>query len=171
MLTKFGLLSLTVFVWALSFSNCRTNRPNADSTPPTVKWAIQHRPGNWQEIVGDGSINQLPNESLNVLFIVIDPEGVHRIGLAGSSTITCMSGADRTGGISDEFPEVQTLNPDSAGQVLTRMFMFRAVGPFTPVCEPGYSFSSGSYTLHGTGENYFGGITRATLIINHLPPG
>lgn len=171
MFTKFGLLSLTLFVWAMSLSDCRTSRPTSDSTPPSVKWVVQHRPSNrWEEIVGDGTINQQPDETLNVLLIAIDPEGVHQISLTGSSFMTCTSGNDRSVGISDELPVTQTLNPDSAGRVLTRIFLFRSVAPFTGVCEPGFSFSSASYTLHGTGENYYSGITRATLTINRPPP-
>jgi hypothetical protein len=167
MFTKVGLLLLTVFVWTLSISTCRTARPTSDATPPIAKWSIQHIPRNTrEEIVGDGSITQQPDETLTIMFIAIDPEGLHVISLGGGGSYTCIRGDQQAFNAIDQTTDRQTLNPDSNGQVLTRYLLIRNANLNAWACDTGLTFNSGSLTLVGTAENFFGGRTTATLTIN-----
>lgn len=167
MFLKLGLLTLVVFAEALSFSNCKTNKPTSDSTVPIVKWSILHKPSNQQqEIVGDGTVNQKPDESLTVTFIAVDPEGIHEITLGGGGSYSCIGGGLGQNTSIDQKGDVQTLNPDSAGNVLTQSFLIRDVDLNAWKCNPGFIFNGGSLTLIGTGENYFKGKTSAKLTIN-----
>lgn len=167
MFSKLGLLTLIVLATALSFSNCKTKKPTSDSTPPTVKWSILHKPSNQQqEIVGNGAVNQKPDETLTITCIAVDPEGIHEIKLGGGGAFSCANGnIGQTTNI-DQITDVQTLSPDSAGNVLTQIFLIRDVDLNAWKCQPGFTFSGGSLTLVGTGENYFNGKTTAQLKIN-----
>ena len=167
MFLKLGFLTLIVFAEALSFSNCKTTKPTSDSTPPVVKWSILHKPGNQQqEIVGNGTINQKADESLTITCLALDPEGIHEITLGGGGSFSCLQGNIGQNTSVDQKTDVQTLNPDSAGNVLTQIFLIRDVDLNAWKCNPGFTFKGGSLTLIGTGENYFNGKTTATLNIN-----
>lgn len=167
MFIKLGLLTLIVFAEALSFSNCKTTKPTSDSTAPVVKWSILHKPSNQQqEIMGDGTIAQKPDETLTVTFIATDPEGIHEITLGGGGSFSCIGNGIGQNTSIDQKTDVQTLNPDSAGNVLTQIFLIRDVDLNAWKCNPGFTFNGGSLTLIGTGENYFHGKTTAQLTIN-----
>jgi hypothetical protein len=169
MFTKVGLLLLTASVWTLSISTCRTTRPASDATPPTARWSIQHVPRNTrEEIVGDGSITQQPGETLTIMFIAVDPEGLQVISLGGGGSYTCTRGDQQTFNAIDQTTDRQTFNPDSNGEVLTRYFLTRSANLNAWACDTGLTFNSGSLTLVGTAENYFGGRTTATLTINRV---
>lgn len=163
--TRFYLLSLIVIGLAFSLSNCKTKKPTSDSTAPVVTWSvINNSTGKKQEIVGDGKIDAKPGDSFKVSCIAEDPEGIHEITLGGDVQWTCRSGnIASTSGPSLETTDKQTLNPDSNGEVLTKIFLIRDVklGPFQ--CQPGMTFTGARTTLRGTGENYFNGVTKAQL--------
>ena len=140
-------------------------RPNSDSTSPTLEWVVTNDGTNEQQVFqGGGSINTAQGTTFTVTLKARDPEGVHEIRLGGSSQWSCQSGdIGQNVGPSLGSTDVQILNPDSEGNVLTEIFLLRDVeaGPYN--CQSGFQLRGGTETLHGTGENYFSGVTQGTL--------
>lgn len=158
------LLTLSVF---FAFSNCQTNKPSSDSTPPVVRWVVLNKETNVKSnITGDGSINAKIGDSFSVTEIVDDPEGVQYIELSVSYEWGCISGdIGQNSGPSLGVPESQTLSPDANGKVLNSIFLLRDIETTAKTfpCNSNYTFSGGIIRFYGKGKNYFNGETKSTL--------
>ncbi len=159
------LLVVSVLLLLLTSLGCeKVPMPTSDSTPPTLKWSVIPESGPTQQITGSGTITALAGETYTVTLTAEDPQGIHEITLGSSTFWQCISGdIGQNHGPSLDASDVQTLQPDSDGNVLTSIFLIRDVnfGPFN--CQSGYTLTGASVTLFGKGENYFGGITEGTL--------
>lgn len=159
----------TAAVLVLTAATCKTPAPSSDATPPTLEWVVRNADTNVsQTFTGSGTVNAKRGEFYKVTLKAIDPQGVHDILLGGSASWTCSSGAVAQNKIADFVTAKQTLNPDSAGNVLTQIFLLQDAD-LTFACSGGFSFTGGSEQLLGTGENYFGGKTNGTLTFTVVP--
>jgi len=165
--------SITILVCCLG-SSCKTVKPTSDATPPTIRWAILDREsGRRAEQDGSGMITLEVGdhlEDLEITCIAEDPQGVHKISFGGQGDIDC----------DHVFPDLrverlpvrklffksdeQTLSPDSGGKVLTQTILVKKFSNLRKDgCPAGDTLARGTLTLTGTAENYFKGITSATL--------
>lgn len=160
------LIPAAVLVMLMMQGCDKTSAPTSDSTPPTLKWTVIRPDTPNQTINGSGNITAQPGDSFDVTLTAEDPQGIHEISLAATTSWTCSAGdVAQTSGPSLGSPTVQTLSPDSEGNVLTSIFLIEDVnfGPFN--CPAGYTLIGATITLLGTGENYFSGVTNGSLVI------
>jgi hypothetical protein len=149
----------------------RVTKPSSDSTPPVVKWNVFNQVTNEsQDFTGNAKVQAKRGDLFRVTLKVEDPEGVSMLSLGGSSQWTCVSGeASQQGGPSLDKTDVQTFQPDSNGKVLTNSFLIREANLDFKCQQSGFTFSGGSASYFGTGENYFNGKTQSTLVIEVKP--
>ena len=153
-------------VLLLMASDCKKPLPPSDSTPPVLTWSVHNGgSGQTQTFTGNGKITAKPGESFTVTLIAEDPEGVSRIELGGAGSYSCVQGNVGQNTTIDQKTDVQTLQPDADGKVLTKIFLIRDVDPNGWTCQSGFSFTGGSLTLQGRGDNYHNGITKGSLTI------
>lgn len=156
-------------VLLLAAGTCKTPAPTSDSTPPSLEWVVRNTDTNVsQTFSGNGTVQARRGEVYQVTLKAIDPQGVHEISLGGSASWTCVSGGVGQNKIADFATQTQTLNPDSAGNVLTQIFLLQNAD-FTFGCGSGFTFAGGSEQLLGRGRNYFGGETTGTLTFQVVP--
>ncbi|MCP5103789.1 MAG: hypothetical protein GY950_10445 [bacterium] len=165
---KPGTCSIIVLVLValLFITGCKTKKPTSDSTPPIVKWSILNTATNQtQKITGSGGPIQVkPGDYYKVTCFVEDPEGVQQIMLGGGGSYSCKSGDIGKIVHVDLATQKQDLQPDSSGNVLTKIFIIQNVDLNAWSCkQAGYTFVGGTLTLVGTGKNYFSGTTTANL--------
>jgi hypothetical protein len=159
-----GIVAALLLVGLMSVGCMKVKLPGSDSTPPVLKWSVIPVSGPTQTITGSGTINAAIGDTFDVTLTATDQQGIHEISLASSVSWTCVSdGANQTAGPGLAAPSVQTLFPDGQGNVLTSIFLMRDVnmGPFE--CQAGYRLGAVTVILYGKGENYFNGVTEATL--------
>lgn len=156
-------------VLLLFAGTCKTPAPKSDSTPPKLEWVVVNTANNSsQTFTGSGTVNAKRGQNFNVTLKAIDPEGVHKISLGGSASWTCTSGSIGQNKVADFATKTQTLQPDSSGNVLTQIILIQDADLAFP-CNSGFTYTSGSEQLLGSGENYFGGTTNGTLTFNVAP--
>jgi hypothetical protein len=149
----------------------RVTKPSSDSTPPVVKWNVfNHGTNESQDFTGNAKVTAKRGDLFRVTLKVEDPEGVSMLSLGSSSQWTCVSGGvAQSSGPSLDKTDVQTFQPDSSGKVLTSSFLMRDANLDFKCQQSGFTFSGGSVSFFGTGENYFKGKTQATLVIEAKP--
>jgi hypothetical protein len=159
-----GLLAAALLSVAIA-SGCKTTLPKSDPTPPALTWDVYNfATSTHQTFSGNaGPVHVHPGESFRVTLTAEDSGGVHKIGLGGGGTYTCLSGEIGQNTSVDLAGQEQTLHPDAGNQVLTKIFLLQNVDLNAWTCSPGFTFSAGSLTLIGSAENYFSGKTQATL--------
>lgn len=151
----------------LQGASCKTPAPTSDSTPPVLKWSVVNDvTRETQKFTGDGNVTGSAGDSFTVTLRAEDPQGVHRIALGGSATWSCVQGEIGQTKIAEYETDVQELEPDSEGKVLTKIFLIRDVDLSSFSCPSGFAFGGGSVELVGEGENYFGGTTMGTLTLS-----
>jgi hypothetical protein len=161
---RFAVLAVAA---AALLTGCKTPKPDKDTTPPKLRWAVINKATNKQtQIVGTGTINAKLGDAFTVEAIVDDPEGVHQITEAASASWSCRQGnIAQSAGPGLGVLKTQNLNPDSKGNVLTSIFIIdNADLNFT--CQPGFTFSGGSVQFFGTGTNYANQTVKGTLTIS-----
>jgi hypothetical protein len=152
-----------------------TKMPTSDSTRPLVRWHVENLSnGNDVMILGSASYHSGPNESLRITMIAEDPEGIHKIRLEAEALLQCRANSNEPIAQNKYVtyaPDEQTLGPDSSNNVLSSIFLvksFNSVESIYP-CQPDFHLTSGTISLKGTGENYFGGTAQAQLDIIIFP--
>lgn len=173
---KRGWLSafpISILVCCLE-SSCKTVKPTSDATPPAISWAIFDRvSGRRAEQAGSGAITlkfEDHLQDLEITCIAEDPQGVHKISFGGEGDIVCSK--IRPDLLEETLPvrkvflkaDEQTLSPDGSGKVLTQTLLVKKFSNLRDsACPGGFEIKKGTLTLTGTAENYFKGITTATL--------
>jgi hypothetical protein len=161
-----GVVVSMLLVVLISVGCKKVTLPASDSTPPVLKWHVIPVSGPTQVITGTGMLSTNIGDTFDVTLTAEDPQGIHEISLASNASWTCVSpGANQTSGPGLGVPSVQTLWPDGQGSVLTSIFLMRDVKMGPVECPSGYRLGGVTVILYGTGENYFNGVTEATLTI------
>ena len=144
--------------------------PASDATPPVITWKVTNEATNAvQSFTGNGSFTASWGEHFSVKMTASDTGGVNEASLFGSESWTCISGsiASQTGpGL--EVADVEKHDVWPSGQVCSEMKKFRDVN-LSFDCKSGYQFGSGHIALTGTGKNFYGGETTASLSIIVTP--
>jgi hypothetical protein len=160
----FGVVGSMLLIALISAGCKKVTLPASDSTPPVLKWHVIPVSGPTQVITGTGMISANIGDTFDVTLTAEDPQGIHEISLASSMAWLCVSrGANQSTGPGLAVPSVQTLWPDGQGSVLTSIFLMRDVSMGPVECQSGYTLASVTVILYGKGENYFNGVTEATL--------
>lgn len=144
-------------------------KPSSDSTPPTLKWHVENRTTETAtDVAGTGSVSGKKGDEFRVTLIANDPEGVHQITMGGGYTRSCISGGLGQAANGDYAGQVQNLNPDSDGNVLTQIFLIQSITPDV-TCSGGFTWQNTKISLVGSGTNYFNGKTNGSLTITVTP--
>lgn len=165
-------LTLIALLLLLLVTGCaKATKPTSDSTPPTLRWHILNKADNSaQDISGGGTINAHIGDFYVVTFFAEDPQGIHKISLGSNVFWQCTSGdIGQNHGPSLGVNKVQTLQPDSQGNVLTSIFLIENADLSGFACQSGFTYNGGNLTFSGAGENYFSGTTQGKLIFNASP--
>ncbi len=156
-----------VLVLLVSPACRRVSKPTSDSSPPKLRWDIfNHNTNEAIQKIGNATINVNKGDRFRVTLIAEDPQGIHEITLGSSTAWGCTSGSvGQQHGPSLDVLDKQTLQPDSQGNVLTKIILLRDanLGPFN--CQSGFTFTGGNVTMMGTGKNYFNQTTKANLVL------
>ncbi len=142
----------------LTLVGCPTvKKPTSDPTPPTLEWVVTNlSTSQVQTFANDGSLTVPIGTSYRVVLNAMDPEGVSQISLGASISWTCSDGDVAQNHSSLGAKDVQDLQPDQNGNVLTKIFLIRS-GDLNFECQPDLPFSDGDQGFEGGAKNYFGG--------------
>ncbi len=166
-------LTLITLVFFLLAAGCSPSipKPSSDSTPPTVRWHILNKADNSsQDISGNGTVAAHIGDFYVVTFFAEDPQGIHKISLSANKFWQCTSGdAAQNHGPSLGATTSNTLQPDSQGNVVASTFLIENADISSFDCQSGFTFNGGNLTFSGQGENYFNGVTQATLVFKVSP--
>ena len=148
----------------------KVDKPTSDSSAPSLQWTVLDETTKQSTtIAGQGDFPGVRGRSYNVTLKAIDAQGIHEIRLGSSTAWGCKSGnLGQSHGPSLDTEDVQVLNPDADGKVLTEIFLLRSTSAIFD-CSSGFTFSGGTTSMFGTGKNYFNGVTKGTLKINVGP--
>jgi hypothetical protein len=151
--------------------------PASDSTPPTISWSVFNKTtGTTTDFAGNGGpLDVKPGDGVEVTCTAKDTNGgVHALKVEGT-----FSGDLRDGYTVNNQPwdlenmivpvdtDNKVLNPQN-NKVLIKVSIFKDVTPSniaygnSPLNEPFHPWV-GTLTLTATAENYYQGVTTATL--------
>ena len=151
----------------LLVSGCeKVQKPSDDTTPPTLRWtAINAQTNDQLKFNGSGTVNARMGDYFTVILVAEDPEGIHQITMSASTQWGCHSGnIGQSHGPSLGATQVQNLQPDAQGKVLTSIFLIQNAN-MNFQCQSGFQFTGGSVVFSGTGTNYGGQKVSGTLTI------
>jgi len=162
--------AVTLVLGSVACACPKVQLPSSDSTPPILTWKVTNKATNAvQYFTGNATIPASLGQQYEVKLTASDTGGVHEASLSGSSSWQCVSGqvASNKG---PTLGAVETEKHDvwPSGEVCSEIEQFQDVG-LSFDCQAGYQFNGGSVTLTGTGKNFYGGVTTATLTFN-VPP-
>ena len=140
--------------------------PASDATPPMLTWIVTNNVSKAvQNLSGNTTLSVKWGDNYSVKMVVDDPGGVHKISLATIVEHWC--GGTHVGpGLAS--PDETTQSPDSNNMVCTELYKLSDLD-FRLGCPGGGTFTSGKADLMASGENFFNGVTTATLTFNIVP--
>ena len=168
-LMVFGALLMVVAI----FAACeQVPAPTSDDTPPELEWMItDHATGERREIPAEAQVEVDLESGAVVTLIARDSEGIHKIRMDGPAIgyVCARDGLGKSIGPGLIVPgDDIVLEPNDEGLVLTEIFTLDNIY-FNRDCGDGWTLAGASAELHGSGENYFGGMAQSTLILNYTP--
>lgn len=143
-------------------------KPTADTTPPVLTWHVENRTQETTTTVtNSGTVTGAKNDDFRVTLTADDPQGVHKIGLAGGFDERCETSNGSVGRSSqgDFAPQTQTLQPDAGDKVPTSGFLIMTVNHSTD-CTDKLDWKSTVVSLDGTAMNYVNGTVTGSLTIS-----
>ena len=155
-----------IIVLCLAGTSCeQVTKPTSDSTPPQLRWKLENLTTNTTiDITGSASYAPQTGDVVRITVIAEDPEGIHKIGLKGEFIHDCRTPDGSVAqAVSDStFPLEQVLTPNPDGQVITTIILIDTFS-FASKCDPDFQLVKLTAVISGRGENYFGGVTEATI--------
>jgi hypothetical protein len=165
-----------LLIAVLLISACgKVPMPESDDTAPNLNWSVvDGLTGDMAETrraLGEDTVFAQTPDMVIVSLVANDSEGVKRIKLSEPvMSYTCVS-ADATSETPAELTveyQEETLGPDAEGLVFDQLILVDTVY-FNHDCGEGLTLQSGSAIFTGEAENYFGGITQGTLVLEYAP--